>query len=148
MAMINSINRALFALGILFVIANFALPHSGYNWFIDAGIFFILLSAILSLYLIRDQRAQIVAHKEQIALHETRIAAQDVQISGHKAEMADKDAQIAGHKAEMADMKVSQSKPVQDVPPLAETVSLPVDPAIAPVNESVVEQITETTENK
>ena len=99
---IHSINKALFALGILLLLANFLMkPHSGY-WFSNAGIFLIVLSAVLSFYLVRDQKAQINAHKEKIALHETKIADQKAEIDGQKVELANKDSQIA-------DMKQAQT---------------------------------------
>ena len=146
MATIHSINKALFALGILFVLANLLLPHnSEFHWFGNAGVFLILLSAVLSFYLIRDQKAQIAAHKEQIALHESRIAAQDAQISGHKAEMAGKDLQISDMKANQA--KSTQVKLTQDVPPLAATTQPAVEnavlPAIAPENQAASDEVSE-----
>jgi hypothetical protein len=141
MATIHSINKALFALGILFILANLLLPHyRAFPWFGSAGVFLILLSAVLSFYLIRDQKTQITAHKEQIALHESRIAAQDAQISGHKTEMAGKDLQIS-------DMKANQTKSAQDVPPLAATpkpaVENAVPPAIAPENQTSSDEVSE-----
>ena len=102
MVVIHSINKALLALGMLLTLAGILLPNI---YMLYGGVFLAVVSAVLSYFLLREQKAINTSHKIQIATHETRIADQD-------AQLADQGAQIAGHKAEMAnkDTQISDLK--------------------------------------
>jgi ABC-type transport system involved in cytochrome bd biosynthesis fused ATPase/permease subunit len=103
----HSINKIVFILGILLFIASYVVPNHA---FFLAGIFFIVISSVLSAYLIHDMKKKLKDTHANLVSEKADHAATKDQLATTQADHEITKSQLATTQAEVETAKTQENK--------------------------------------